>query len=552
MGVNEVKFGNEVVMSSRGTTVNENNLLYGYTALGSDGNLVTGAVITHNVVDNLTSTSTTDALSANQGRVLNEKNETLATTVNQNWQGKGYNLIPFPYYYNSQTINGITWTVNADGSVTANGTATSTSLFRLSSNQLDLSTLKDGYTYAVSALCDSNNGRIEVFRPNSSGTVVINGLSFVTFEYERTENNTSIEIFVNSGVVANNLTFHPMLVEVDSNGNYPTEYQRYAMGNIELTDEVNDLVLDAEKANGYNLIPFPYPFTSDTNRGITFTSQNDGGIIANGTVSETTLDAFIAICSTFNLKAGTYRIIDGVVDSSDTKYWCTVYRASSGAEIQRSTRGEVFTLSADTDVYIQARVHRSITVSNLTFHPMLVEVRPDGTYPTEYKKYGSDTDHTIEGISGGDAWGEHRAYSVDDYVIYQNKLYRCKANTTAGIVPTNTTYWKPVSIKELSTNLFTLNNTVSDIIHTPYLNELGQNSLDIEITSFYNVAYNNPNIPSIAPWKGTSAGLLITFAHSPAIIFQMLIPVAVTNASVNITVTRFRYHGTWQSWIKLG
>lgn len=108
------------------------------------------------------------------------------------------------------------------------------------------------------------------------------------------------------------------------------------------------------------------------------------------------------------------------------------------------------------------------------------------------------------------------------------------------------------NIAQLSTNLVTLNNTVSDIIHTPYLTALGTGSLDIEITSIYNVAYNNPNIPSIAPWKGTSAGLLITFAHSPAIIFQMLIPVGITNASDNITVTRFRYNGTWQSWIKRG
>ena len=34
------------------------------------------------------------------------------------------NLIPFPYLNYSKTENGITWTVNADGSITANGTAT--------------------------------------------------------------------------------------------------------------------------------------------------------------------------------------------------------------------------------------------------------------------------------------------------------------------------------------------------------------------------------------------------------------------------------------------
>ena len=44
----------------------------------------------------------------------------------------GKNLITFPYLDgNNKTFNGITYTVNADGSVTANGTATATSYFKL-------------------------------------------------------------------------------------------------------------------------------------------------------------------------------------------------------------------------------------------------------------------------------------------------------------------------------------------------------------------------------------------------------------------------------------
>ena len=40
------------------------------------------------------------------------------------------NLIPYPYVTSSGSeINGITWTVNEDGSVTANGTATGNSNF---------------------------------------------------------------------------------------------------------------------------------------------------------------------------------------------------------------------------------------------------------------------------------------------------------------------------------------------------------------------------------------------------------------------------------------
>ena len=37
---------------------------------------------------------------------------------------EGYNLIPYPYYYASRTIYGVNFTVNDDGTVLGNGTAT--------------------------------------------------------------------------------------------------------------------------------------------------------------------------------------------------------------------------------------------------------------------------------------------------------------------------------------------------------------------------------------------------------------------------------------------
>lgn len=72
-GISKVVYGNETLMDISQDTVNENNLLLGATAHGSDGEPIEGAVITHDVIDNLTSTSTEDALSANQGKVLNDK-----------------------------------------------------------------------------------------------------------------------------------------------------------------------------------------------------------------------------------------------------------------------------------------------------------------------------------------------------------------------------------------------------------------------------------------------------------------------------------------------
>lgn len=48
------------------------------------------------------------------------------------------NLISFPYYHKNRESNGITWTVNSDGSISASGTATADALFILALND-DLS-----------------------------------------------------------------------------------------------------------------------------------------------------------------------------------------------------------------------------------------------------------------------------------------------------------------------------------------------------------------------------------------------------------------------------
>lgn len=73
MAVNKVIYGNNTLIDLTADTVTSNNLLNGVTAHDKSGQAITGSVITHNVIDNLNSTSTQDALSANQGRILDSK-----------------------------------------------------------------------------------------------------------------------------------------------------------------------------------------------------------------------------------------------------------------------------------------------------------------------------------------------------------------------------------------------------------------------------------------------------------------------------------------------
>ena len=55
------------------TTATDSDVMYGKSFFGANGQRQSGSLITHNVYDGLDSTSTDDALSANQGKVLDEK-----------------------------------------------------------------------------------------------------------------------------------------------------------------------------------------------------------------------------------------------------------------------------------------------------------------------------------------------------------------------------------------------------------------------------------------------------------------------------------------------
>ena len=71
--VNKVEYGDQTLIDLTEDTVSPNNVLLGATFHNAAGASQVGAVITHDVVDNLNSTSSSDALSAKQGHVLDEK-----------------------------------------------------------------------------------------------------------------------------------------------------------------------------------------------------------------------------------------------------------------------------------------------------------------------------------------------------------------------------------------------------------------------------------------------------------------------------------------------
>ena len=173
--------------------------------------------------------------------------------INDDWQGNGYNLLPFLYKDSSKTVNGITFTVNADGSITANGTATTTVWFNVIEHD-DMPNFEIGKTYRLSG-CPSGGGTATYFLKSrdAGGSNYDSGNGYI-FTHSADITDYLITIRISSGVVCDNVVFKPMLVKVSDDGSYPTEYQRYGYGNITLSGKADDLY---KKVNNRKRLDLP-------------------------------------------------------------------------------------------------------------------------------------------------------------------------------------------------------------------------------------------------------------------------------------------------------
>lgn len=120
----------------------------------------------------------------------------------------GKNLLSYPYYEKSTTRNGITFTVNADGTVTANGTATGDSYIELQprttvlkAGQYFLSGCPDGGSYSTYTVYLSKTGG-GLYKADTGNGVSVN---------MEEDAQTIIAISVAKGTTVSNLIFKPQL-----------------------------------------------------------------------------------------------------------------------------------------------------------------------------------------------------------------------------------------------------------------------------------------------------------------------------------------------------
>ena len=170
--------------------------------------------------------------------------------IADNWGGNGYNLIPFPYYdSNVANRNGIDWSVDDNGIIYATGTSTASrfNLHTRSKGELNDWTLENGdYYFYVETNCTDNRITVQ-FQITKNDTYytlanVLNGGAKVEIngdDHYTDKVSPQVQIYIPNGVIVDNVYFKIMLLKYNPNGTYPTEYQRFASGNVELTNEIS-------------------------------------------------------------------------------------------------------------------------------------------------------------------------------------------------------------------------------------------------------------------------------------------------------------------------
>lgn len=326
------------------TTIGALDALYTIisTAIGKKVNTV-------DIVNNLESDSIDKPLSAYQGKVLDSKISENANNIKElnsdkvdKIEGKGLssndytseektklggvgtsqgrNLIPYPL--TDRITNGITYTVQSDGSVLANGTA---SAENNAYYNFAYKTLKLGDTsYTLSCEGLPKSVYVYVYDETISKAVANVSDTPVTKTFVGDSTHTySLSINVGKGTSVSDLAIKPIL----EMGTIAHAYEPISESNVNLKAEIDKI----STSQGRNLISYPYyNGTSFESNGVTYTvNEVDGTITVNGTATKESDFRLISPYDTSDRKTlelgQTYTLSDGVNQSNGSGYQAPVY-----------------------------------------------------------------------------------------------------------------------------------------------------------------------------------------------------------------------------------
>lgn len=268
---------------------------------------------------------------------------------------EGYNILE--NILTDKTVNGITVKINKDKSITLNGTATENTSLDITKNftiteQSIFSGMCDGYGYNK-MLIQIQGSDYNVNIPNSTPQAL------------QPKDNVKVRIYIYAGTNITNAMIKPQI----NKGTVAKSYEQYGVSpSPEYPSEI--------RAVGDNINLLEITAKTTTVNGVTFTVNEDGTVIANGTAGTGGINFYIS--NGFELEKGEY-ILTSEKNPTSSKYFTYI------DPINVSTAGNYkFVLEEKSLLKARIVVREGQVLNNVVFYPKLEK----GRVATSYSKFG--------------------------------------------------------------------------------------------------------------------------------------------------------------------
>lgn len=327
------------------------------------------------------------------------------------------------------TSNGVTFTVNADGSVSCSGTATGTAVLRIYqtfdyAEDMFLSGCPNGGDYL--------NG-YSMIAANSNGSALNNCIDIGRGETIRANYISSIaqvQIIIRTGINTNGLVFKPMIrLASVTDGTYAPYSNECPISGWTGMNGMR---------TGKNLLSVS--MTSRTVGGIEQSVSNDGTVSLTGTSTA----LYLGVVGTVKLRAGSYAANGMKSNSFSSTLQIRVGDASGTTLATDSGSGADFVLDKDTTVACVIRIPSGKTLTT----PLVVEpmIRLASDSDTTYALYSGETLSVSWQDTAGTVYGGTMTVNEDGSgeLVANNKNFAFKDLTTqagsAAVWAYNSTY----------------------------------------------------------------------------------------------------------------
>lgn len=290
---------------------------------------------------------------------------------------QGRNLIPYPL--TDRTTSGITYTVQSDGSVLANGTASAENNAYYNFAYKTLKLCDTSYTLSCEGLPKSVY--VYVYDETIGKAVANVSDTPVTKTFVGDSTHTySLSINVGKGTPVSDLAIKPIL----EMGTIAHAYEPISESNVNLKDAIDKV----PTSQGRNLISYPYyNGTSYESNGVTYiVNEVDGTITVNGTATKESDFRLISPYDTSDRKTlelgQTYTLSDGMNQPNASGYQAPVYFQFVRIDTTKNdfnygistNYGNMTWTASDANLLqygIRIVVRSGVTVDNVVLKPML-------------------------------------------------------------------------------------------------------------------------------------------------------------------------------------